>query len=96
MATEELKVKELKVSGGTPHKSLAGSILHSFDSGYDAVDVISIGPLACSQCVKAHAHARNLSLPKGKDVVSRPRWSSIETTEKTVSGLIHRFEMVQS
>lgn len=78
--------KVLKVGGGTPVNSLAGSILSVVEEGYKPV-LTSIGPHALNQAVKALIIAKNLALHKNIMLVAEPSFVDLET-EKGIATAI--------
>lgn len=71
-------MKELKVSGMTIPKKLAGALLHSLeDSGADVV-LNAVGPTAVNQAVKAIAIASHISKNEGFALSTDAQFSNAE------------------
>lgn len=79
-----MAVNKLKVAGKSPVKSVAGSIVKSFEDGKE-VEVSAIGASAVNQAVKAMAMARGMMSTKGYDLYVAPGFDSvvIDGEEKT-------------
>lgn len=82
---EEIKVKQVRVSGKSPVPQLAGSIIKSLDEGY-TLEVRAVGASAVNQMYKGIAVARGALALKGKDLLIKPGFSEIveDGQEKTV------------
>lgn len=78
--------KTLRISGGSPVKETAGSIVKSYESGYINIELRAIGAGAVSQMVKSMATASSLLAQKGYILYSRFGYdiTDIEGSEKTV------------
>lgn len=74
----------LKVSSKSSVKSVAGSIVKSFEDGKD-VHVTAIGASALNQATKACAMARGIMSTKGYDLYLAPGFftTTIDGEEKT-------------
>jgi stage V sporulation protein S len=66
-----MAVNKLKVAGKSSVKSVAGSIVKSFEEGKE-VEVNAIGASAVNQAVKAIAMARGFMSTKGYDLYVAP------------------------
>lgn len=78
--------KQLKVSGGSPVKELAGSIFRTFEDGETDIELRAIGASSVNQMYKALATARSLFAKKGLDLSVRPGYDEvmIDDNERTV------------
>jgi stage V sporulation protein S len=74
----------LKVAGKSSVKSVAGSIVKSFEDGNE-VEIYAIGASSVNQSVKAIALARGFMSAKGYDLYVAPGFSNttIDGEEKT-------------
>lgn len=81
-----MKVKQLKVSGGSPVRELAGSIVKCYESGEYNIELRSIGASAVNQMYKAVTTARSIFAQKGLDLTIRPGYdeTEIDGVKKTV------------
>lgn len=77
--------KQIRVSGKSPVPQLAGSIIKSVEEGY-SVEVRAVGASAVNQMFKSIAVARGTLATKGKDLLIKPGFSTIDEgeLEKTV------------
>lgn len=77
-------VNKLKVAGKSSVKSVAGSIVKSFEDGKE-VELYAIGASAVNQSVKAIAMARGFMSTKGYDLYVAPGFTTteIDGEEKT-------------
>lgn len=80
-----VKEKVLKVKGQTEPKKLAGSIMHTLDSGCVPV-LSSVGPMAVSTAVKACAVACKVFREANRILVTTPKFASeiVDNKEVTV------------
>ena len=67
-----MSVKQIFVSGGTPVKELAGSIIKCYDDGEREIELRAIGAGSVNQMFKACATFRGLLAQRGLDVLIRP------------------------
>jgi stage V sporulation protein S len=72
------KIKQMKVSGSSPVRELAGSVVKCYDSGDVEVELRAIGASAVNQAVKALATARSIFAQKGLDLYIRPGYDEVE------------------
>ena len=72
------KIKQMKVSGSSPVRELAGSVVKCYDSGDEEVELRAIGASAVNQAVKALATARSIFAQKGLDLYIRPGYDEVE------------------
>lgn len=73
----KMAINKLKVAGKSPVKSVAGSIVKSFEDGKE-VEVYAIGASSVNQAVKAMAMARGFMSAKGYDLYIAPGFSTAE------------------
>ena len=71
------KKKQLKIKGSSPVRETAGSIIRSYDDGYQ-VELRAIGASAVCQMYKAMATARSLFAQRGLDVSFRPGYDVVQ------------------
>jgi stage V sporulation protein SpoVS len=86
--TAQKEVKIIRVSGKSPVPQLAGSIVRSYEDGYNII-VRAIGASAVSQMYKGITVARGTLASKGKDLLIKPGFDEIhevqdDDNEKTV------------
>lgn len=80
------EVKRLKVSGSSPVKELAGSIIKCYDDGNKNIELRAIGASSVNQMYKALATARSVFAQKGLDLTIKPGYDEAEINgeKKTV------------
>ena len=79
-------VKKLMVSGSSPVRELAGSIVKCYDSGDHNIELRAIGASSVNQMYKALATARSIFAQKGLDLTVKPGYdeAEIDGQKKTV------------
>ena len=79
-------IKRLKVSGSSPVRELAGSIVKCFEEGSKNIEVRAIGASSVNQMYKALATARSIFAQKGLDLSIKPGYdeAEIKGEKKTV------------
>lgn len=83
MNSEELKV--LKVSGKSPTKETAGSIVKTYEGGYKKIELRAIGASSVNQMVKAVATASSIFASKGLTLLCKIGYDKINLDgDKTV------------
>ena len=84
--------KELRISGSSPVKETAGSIVKSYEEGAE-IELRAIGASAVNQAVKALATSRSIFANKGLDASFRVGYGEqiINDEKKTV--IIFRVEV---
>lgn len=83
-------IKQLKVSGSSPVRELAGSIVKCYDSGDTSVELRAIGASSVNQAVKALATARSIFAQKGLDLFVRPGYSETEIKGEVRTVIVFR------
>lgn len=81
------RVKQLMISGSSPVKETAGSIVKCYtESGEHNIELRAIGASAVNQMVKAMATARAIFAQKGLDLSFKPGYDEVEIdgVKKTV------------
>jgi stage V sporulation protein S len=77
----------LRVSAGSNPQSVASAIAHAiYENGN--VKVRAVGAGAVNQAVKAMAIARGYVAPKGKDLVCKPGFTTIESRDGEISAIV--------
>ena len=71
-------VKQLMVSGSSPTKETAGSIVKCYDSGERKIELRAIGASSVNQMYKALATARSIFAQKGLDLSIKPGYDEVE------------------
>ena len=82
------RVKQLMISGSSPVKETAGSIVKCYtESGEHNIELRAIGASAVNQMVKAMATARAIFAQKGLDLSFKPGYDevAIDGVKKTVT-----------
>lgn len=81
-----MEVKKLNVSGSSPVKELAGSVIKCYEDGEQFIELRAIGASAVNQMYKALATARGIFAQKGLDLTIRPGYdeTDIEGSKRTV------------
>lgn len=83
MARKEVKV--LKVSGSSPTRQTAGSIVKTYEAGYHNIELRAIGASSVNQMFKAVATASSIFAQKGKILYIRPGYDTADVDgDKTV------------
>lgn len=79
-------MKQLMISGSSPTKETAGSIVKCFDSGETNIELRAIGASSVNQMYKAMATARSIFAQKGMDLSFKPGYDEvvIEGEKRTV------------
>lgn len=73
-----MDVKKLKVSGSSPVRELAGSIVKCYDSGEKNIELRAIGASSVNQMYKALSTARSIFAQKGLDLTIKPGYDEVE------------------
>ena len=71
-------VKQLMVSGSSPTRETAGSIVKCFDSGEKNIELRAIGASSVNQMYKALATARSIFASRGLDLTIKPGYDEVE------------------
>lgn len=80
------QTKRLMVSGSSPVRELAGSIVKCYDGGERNIELRAIGASSVNQMYKALATARSIFAQKGLDMTIKPGYddATIDGNKKTV------------
>ena len=71
-------VKQLMVSGSSPTRELAGSVVKCYESGERNIELRAIGVSSVNQMYKALATARSLFAQRGLDLTLKPGYDEVE------------------
>ena len=72
------ETKKLMVSGSSPVRELAESVVKCYDSGERSIELRAIGASSVNQAVKALATARSIFAQKGLDLLVKPGYDEVE------------------
>lgn len=72
------ETKQLMVSGSSPVRELAGSVVKCYDSGIRNIELRAIGAGSVNQMYKAVATARSIFAQKGLDLFIKPGYDEVE------------------
>lgn len=86
------EVKELRISGSSPVKETAGSIVKCYEDNF-SVELRAIGASAVNQAVKSVAVARSIFAQKGLDLFVRPGFDEQEIDGDRKTVIILRLEV---
>lgn len=79
------KTKVLRVSGSSPTKETAGSIVKTYEAGYTDIELRAIGASSVNQMFKAMATSSSIFAQKGKVLSFRPGYDVADIDgDKTV------------
>lgn len=84
------KTKVLKVSGSSPTKETAGSIVKTYEDGFTDIELRAIGASSVNQMFKAMATASSIFAQKGKVLSFRPGYDVAEINGENKTVLIAR------
>ena len=87
------KTKQLMVSGSSPVRELAGSVVKCYDSGERDIELRAIGASSVNQAVKALATARSIFAQKGLDLTVRPGYDEVEIKGEKRTVMIFRISV---
>ena len=81
-----MEYKVLRVSGKSPVKETAGSIVKTYESGYHNIELHAIGASSVNQMYKAMATSASILAGMGLTLMCKPGYSTIEDDagEKTI------------
>lgn len=81
-----MKVKRLFISGSSPTKETAGSIVKTYESGFTNIELRAIGASSVNQMIKAVATATSIFKQNGLTLYCSPGYDkvSIEGEDRTV------------
>lgn len=72
------EVKQLMISGSSPTRETAGSIIKSYDEGERNIELRAIGASSVNQMYKAVATARSIFASRGLDLMIKPGYDEVE------------------
>lgn len=72
------ETKQLMISGSSPTRETAGSIVKCYDSGERDIELRAIGASSVNQMYKALATARSIFASRGKDLLVKPGYDEVE------------------
>lgn len=80
------ELKRFNVSGSSPVRELAGSIVKCYDGGDKNIELRAIGASSVNQMYKGIATARSIFAQKGLDLTIKPGYDEVEISgqKKTV------------
>ena len=87
------ETKQLMVSGSSPVRELAGSVVKCYDSGERNIELRAIGASSVNQAVKALATARSIFAQKGLDLTVRPGYDEVEIKGEKRTVMIFRISV---
>lgn len=70
--------KQLMISGSSPTRETAGSVVKCYDSGERNIELRAIGASSVNQMYKALATARSIFAQKGLDLSVKPGYDEVE------------------
>lgn len=85
--SEILDEQILRVSASSNAQAVASAIAHAIYEAHQC-KLRAIGAGAVNQAVKAIAIARSYTAPRGIDLVCVPAFTSIESTDGTISAMM--------
>lgn len=71
-------VRQLMVSGSSPTRETAGSIVKCYESGERNIELRAIGASSVNQMYKALTTARSILAQKGLDLLIKPGYDEVE------------------
>ena len=83
-------MKSLLISGKSPTRETAGSIVKCYDSGEHDIELRAIGASSVNQMYKAMATARSIFAQKGMDLSVKPGYDEVEIEGSKRTVLIAR------
>ena len=87
------ETKQLMVSGSSPVRELAGSVVKCYDSGEKNIELRAIGASSVNQMFKGLATARSLFAQKGLDLLIKPGYGEVEIKGEKRTVMIARIEV---
>lgn len=72
------ETKQLMISGSSPTRETAGSIVKSYDEGERNIELRAIGASSVNQMYKAVATARSIFASRGLDLTVKPGYDEVE------------------
>lgn len=83
-------IKQLMVSGSSPVRELAGSVIKCYDSGEKNIELRAIGASSVNQMYKALATARSLFAQRGLDLTIKPGYDEVVINDEKRTVMIAR------
>lgn len=87
------EAKQLMVSGSSPVRELAGSVVKCYDSGEKNIELRAIGASSVNQMFKGLATARSIFAQKGLDLLIKPGYDEVEIKGEKRTVMIARIEV---
>ena len=87
---EKKKTQQLMISGKSPVRETAGSIVKSYESGENDIEIRAIGASSVNQMYKAMATARSIFAQKGLDLSFKPGYDEVEINGEKRTVMIAR------
>ena len=78
------------ISGSSPTRETAGSIVKCYDSGEREIELRAIGASSVNQMFKAMATARSIIAQKGMDLSCKPGYDEVEINGSKRTVLVAR------
>ncbi len=72
------EARQLMISGSSPTRETAGSIVKCYDSGERNIELRAIGASSVNQMYKALATARSIFAQKGLDLLVKPGYDEVD------------------
>lgn len=85
--------KQLMISGSSPVRETAGSIVKCYDSGVTDIELRAIGASSVNQMFKAMATSRSIFAQKGLDMSFRPGYDEVEINGEKRTVMIARIDV---
>lgn len=82
--------KQLMISGSSPVRETAGSIVKCYGSGVDEIELRAIGASSVNQMYKAMATARSIFAQKGLDLSFKAGYDEVEINGEKRTVMIAR------
>lgn len=86
----EENIKQLFISGSSPTRETAGSIVKCYDGGERNIELRAIGASSVNQAVKALATARSIFASRGRDLLVKLGYDEIKIDDTTRTVMVFR------
>lgn len=83
-------MRQLMISGSSPTKETAGSIVKCYDSGETQIELRAIGASSVNQMYKAMATARSIFAQRGMDLSFKPGYDEVTIGDEKRTVMIAR------